>query len=149
MKRSHPLLAFAAIGLALIGMGCGKTVPTGAAADARAKLRMVGIEYAHYLGQHNGAVPHDEAEFRTFVDSQIAQVKDYGVKSAEELLTSPRDGQAVKVILGEKVAPPDQPETPWAAYEHTGVDGKRLAVNIRGTVFELDAQQFAQMVPIK
>ncbi|RIK85351.1 MAG: hypothetical protein DCC67_04155 [Planctomycetota bacterium] len=53
------------------------------------------------------------------------------------LLTSPRDGQPLVIVYGKRIAPKDSPNTPWAAYEQTGVDGKRMVAKVRGTVDEL------------
>lgn len=149
MKPAFTVAVLFALASGLLSAGCGGTATSGDEGRARTLLRAVGVEYGRYLGQHNGAPPSDEAAFRAFVDAQIAQTKDYGVASAEELLLSPRDGKPVKVIVGAKVTAPDQPDLPWAAYEQTGVDGKRLAVNARGTVVEFSSEEFSQAIPLK
>ena len=133
----------------IISLGCGGGKPTGDEARARAALRMVGIEYGRYLVANNGAPPPDEAAMRTFLDLQISRTPNYGVASADELLSSTRDGKPLQLICGAKVAPPDRPEALWAAYEQTGVDGRRLVVNTRGDVVELDAEAFDRDVPLK
>ena len=59
-----------------------------------------------------------------------------------------RDGQFV-VVYGKRLAPSESPGTPWAAYEQTGVDGKRFAVQVRGANEELSPEQFAAQFPSK
>ena len=112
-------------------------------------MRMVGVEYGRYLAEHNGAAPADDAAFRAFVDGQIAKTPDYGVKNAEELFACSRDGQPLTIVVGAKIVVPDQTDQAWAAYEQTGVDGKRLAVNTRGGVVELGADEFSRSIPAK
>jgi hypothetical protein len=127
-------------------VGCSGGAPGGDDQRVRAAMRMVGVEYSRYQSAHNGQPPPDEAAFRSFLDVQISKTPDYGVKSADELLTTTRDGQPLKVVYGKKAGPPDQPDTPWAAYEQTGVDGKRLVVNTRGTVVELASDEVNRIV---
>ncbi|RIK88185.1 MAG: hypothetical protein DCC67_00865 [Planctomycetota bacterium] len=143
-RGALPLLLVAALAAALLGCSGGATA--GDEERARAMMRMVGIEYGRFLASHNGQPPKDEAELRQFIDAQISQTPNYGVKNAEELLTSPRDGQPLKIIVGKKVAPPDPSGSPWAAYEQTGVGGSRLAVNARGQVQELSSEQIESVV---
>jgi hypothetical protein len=50
------------------------------------------------------------------------------------LLRTGRDGQPLVVIVGKKVENPERSPYPWAAYEKTGVDGKRLVSDTRGGV---------------
>jgi hypothetical protein len=128
-------------------LGCGGGVsPTGGDADfqARRRLSTVASFYGDYLGAF-GAPPKDQAAFRTFLDEREAGIKRMGVSGVDELLTSPRDSQPIVVIYGKKVAPPDSPNTPWACYEQTGVDGKQMAAQVRGEVKELAADEIAKL----
>jgi hypothetical protein len=92
--------------------------------------------YGDFLSA-NGAPPKDEAAFRAFLEERAAGLKRMNIGSIDELLTSPRDGQPLVIVYGKKLAPADSPNTPWAAIEQTGVDGKRMAAQVRGTVDEL------------
>lgn len=127
-------------------LGCGGGASGGGDDRARAMMRMVGIEYGRFLAAHNGQPPQDDAELRRFIDAQISQTPNYGVSSAQELLTSPRDGQPLKVVVGKKAAVADQPDLAWAAFEQTGVGGQRLAVNTRGLVQELSSAEVDRLV---
>jgi len=135
----------------LLGAGCGggSGAPTGSDAQTQAVMRLTGIEYGGYLAAHNGQPPKDAASFRQYLESRLDQLADYNVKSADDLLKSPRDGQPLVIISGKKVSAPDQGDFPWAAYEQTGVAGKRMAVNVRGGVADMTPEEFAQHVPIK
>ncbi len=149
-NRRAAIFALLGVAIALELMaasGCGGgSAATGDADRSRAAMRMVGIEYGRYLGANGGQPPADEAALRTFIEQQISRTPDYGVKSVDELLGASRDGQPLKIVVGKKVAPPDSPDMPWAAYEQTGVDGKRLVVNTRGAVTELPADEVERMI---
>jgi hypothetical protein len=133
----------------LLAAGCGGgSGASGSDAQTTAVLRLTGIEYGGYLASHNGQPPKDAAAFRQFLESRLDQLAGYNVKSADDLLKSPRDGQPLVIIVGKKVSAPDQSDYPWAAYEQTGVDGKRMAVNVRGGVADMTPEEFAQHVPI-
>jgi hypothetical protein len=112
-------------------------------------LAVLGLQYGSYLAEHNGAPPPDEKAMREFLESRLDELSAYNVKSADDLLGAGRDGQPVKIVVGAKVASPDQPQYPWAAYEQVGIDGKRLASNARGGVYELTAEEFAKQFPVK
>jgi hypothetical protein len=145
-------IRFLALLLGLItagAAGCGGSkAPTGAdAATAQASMRWLGLMYSRYIVAHNGQPPKDEASFRTFLETQMQELNQFGVKSADVLFQTSRDGEPLVVVYGKKVSAPDTPELCIAAYEKTGVGEKRLACNTRGGVFELDPEQFALQVP--
>jgi hypothetical protein len=134
----------------LLAAGCGGSGAGGGSdAQTTAVLRLTGIEYGSYLATHHGQPPKDAAAFRQYLESRLDQLAGYNVKSADDLLKSPRDGQPLVIISGKKVSAPDQADSPWAAYEQTGVAGKRMAVNVRGGVVDLTPEEFAQYVPVK
>jgi hypothetical protein len=111
-------------------------------------MRIVADEYGEFLATHGGQPPADVAAMRTFLESRLPTLSaDYDVKSPDDLLASPRDGQPLVIVCGKKIAPPDSPETPWAAYEQTGVDGKRLASGVRYGPVELTPEEFARQIP--
>lgn len=125
-------------------LGCGGGVsPTGGDADFQTRRRMgtVASFYGDFITA-NGAPPKDEAAFRAFLDERSAGLKRMNISSVDELLTSPRDGQPLVIVYGKKHAPADSPGTPWAAVEQTGVDGKRMAAQVRGSVDELAPDVF-------
>ena len=145
-----PALSRAATCLLLVVAGCGgQNSPSGGIAQVKGALTVLGMQYGEYLAQHGGAAPPDEATMRSFLESQLGELSGYGVKNVDDLLGASRDGKPLKVVCGAKVASPDYPDLPWAAYEQEGVDGTRAAVNSRGNVFELSAEEFARQVPIK
>jgi hypothetical protein len=129
--------------------GCGQSQRPADQREARGILQVLGREYGRYLVDHNDAPPKDEAAFRAYLESQMTRLKSYGVKQVDDLLKSPRDGQPLTIVCGQRIAAPDQPDLVWAAFEQTGVDGKRLACNVRGGVEELDATAFQQRIPMK
>jgi hypothetical protein len=143
------LLAPALIGLALAG--CGRNAaPSGDDALARRQMSVIAMLYGEYLQAHNNFPPKDEAAFRGFLNENGGSLlKLYNVPDLDKLLTSPRDGQKFVVVYGKRIAPKDSPGTPWAAHEQTGVDGKRLAVQVRGATEELSPEQFSAQFPSK
>jgi hypothetical protein len=143
------LLAPALIGLALAGCG-GAGAPRGDDAQARRQLSAVSALYGEYLQLHNNVPPKDQAAFHSFLNENGgSRLKLYNADSVDQLLKSPRDGQPFLVVVGKRLAPPDSPGTPWAAHEQTGVDGKRLAVQVRGATEELSPEQFSAQFPSK
>ncbi len=112
-------------------------------------MRLLGMQYAEYLAAHNNSAPADEAAMRSWLEAHMNELTPYGVKSVDDLLKSSRDGQPLVVVYGKKVADPNQPDMPWAAYEQTGAGGTRLACNIRGAVAKLGSEEFDKMVPVK
>jgi hypothetical protein len=129
-----------------ISPGCGKSpADSGQQDQIRAAMKLLGLEYGKFLVDHN-APPDDERALRIYLESRMNDLSAYGVKSVDDLLRNGRDGKPLQIIYGKTIAAPDRPDFPWAAYEHTGVDGTRLAVHARGGVQELDAAQFSQHV---
>src|SRR5262245_21867011 len=71
-------------------------------------------------------------------------LKEHG--DPEVLLVSPLDGKPIVVVPG--VTPgtaPGEDEQMIVAYEREGVNGKRMTVDIRGTVVIVSASDFAQI----
>lgn len=112
-------------------------------------MKVLGLEYGSYLTEHNGAPPPDEAAMRAYLQSRMADLNEYGVKGVDDLLRPGRDGQPIKVVSGAKIAAPDRSQFAWAAYEQTGVDGKRLLCDSRGGVYEIGDTEFSAQVPAK
>jgi hypothetical protein len=143
-----PVGFLVAVGVSLLGCGQGGE-PAGDEGQVRAALIVLGREYGSYLGEHNGAPPKDETALRAYLESRLGELSAYGVNSVDDLLRAGRDGQPIQVIYGEKVVSPDRPEYPWAAYEQVGVDGKRLASDARGGVYEIGDEEFSLQIPVK
>jgi hypothetical protein len=128
----------------LLGCGGGSTRVPQSARETAVALKLAGLQYGEYVAANNGAPPKDLESFRKFIDSRLADLVNYNVKSAEDVLSSRRDGQPFELICGKKIFDSDQPDLLWAAYEKTGVDGNRLAANVRGGVVELSAAEFTR-----
>jgi hypothetical protein len=117
-------------------------------AQLRATMTLLGLQYGTYLSE-KGAPPPDEPGFREYLQSRMAVLGDYGVKSADDLLRQGRDGQPFKVNYGIKNSLPERPEYVWAAYEQNGVAGMRLACDSRGGVHEITDVEYAQLFAAK
>jgi hypothetical protein len=145
-----PLTAWAVAGIVLL-IGCNQDASDSQASDANARQRIgaVGAAYGAYFQQNNGRPPKDVETFRKYLDSRQDLLTSYNVSSADEFLKSGRDGQPLVVVTGKSITGPDAMETPWAAYEQIGVDGKRIAVTARGGFFEYSPEEFTVQVPVK
>jgi len=109
-------------------------------------MNVLSIFYGEYLESHRGKPPQSSADFRQYLESRPEDLKRYKVKNPNQLMTSPRDGQPLVIVCGKRrLAPADSPGTPWAAYEQTGVEGKRMAVRVRGGVHDLSDDEVAQI----
>ncbi len=148
MRAATEMSWVVVVGLALPGCGNSKVQPDGNERTARVILRILADEYGEYLATHGGQPPKDAAAMRNFIESRMATLTaDFNVQSASDLLKSPRDGEPLVIVCGKRIAPPESPETPWAAYERTGVDGKRLASGVRYGPVELSPEEFSQQIP--
>ena len=143
--QRHVRIGAAAL-LMAAALGCGGGVsPTGGGDEfqTRRMLGLVATFYGDFLGER-GAPPKDEADFRAFLQERSQRLENMSL-SIDELLTSPRDGQPFVLVYGKRIAPPDSPNTPWAAYEKEGIDGKRLAAQVRGQIVELTSEEIAKL----
>jgi len=135
------------LGSWLLSAGCGGGVsPTGGDADFQTRRSMSAVAsfYGDYLSAH-GAPPKDEAAFRAFLQERSKQIERMNIGGVDGLLKSPRDEQPLVVVYGKRIAPPDSPHMPWAAFEQTGVDGKRMAAQVRGSIEELTTEEIEKL----
>jgi hypothetical protein len=134
------------LSIALAGCGRGMS-PTGGDDDFQARRSMSALAsfYGDYLSA-NGAPPKDEAAFRAFLDERKQRIDRMQLGGVDGLLKSPRDGQPLVVVYGKRLAPPDSPNTPWVAFEQTGVDGKRLGAKVRGSIDELSSEEITKIM---
>lgn len=109
-------------------------------------MYVLSVIYGEYLDSHLGKPPKDIGAFREYLESRADELEWYNIENLDQLLISPRDGQPLVIVCGKRLAPADSPGTPWAAYEQTGIDGKRMAVQVRGGVYELSADEIDQIV---
>ena len=89
--------------------------------------------------------PKTPTLFREYLQSRSEDLKRYNVETLDQLLVSPRDGQPLIIVTSQRRVPFGAPGMPWAAYEQTGVDGKRIAVQVRGGAHELTAEEIAKL----
>jgi len=89
-----------------------------------------------------GRPPADEAEFKSFISSNV-QLDSLHVGKIDELFVSERDGQTFAVLYGP---PRSGIQSGLVAYEQTGVAGKRLIASSLGAVTEVGPKKFAKLV---
>jgi hypothetical protein len=125
--------------------GCGRSAPPAGDAQLRAAMKLLGLQYGSYLADKGGPPP-DESALRNYLQSRLTVLRDYGVKSVDDLLRLGRDGQPLHLIYGRKVPLPEHPEYGWVAHELSGIDGKRLACDSRGGIYEITDAEFSQLL---
>jgi hypothetical protein len=139
MSRAIPGFAGLIAGLVIIPFtgGCGSEPvkydeTTLKAAD---QFRKVAVAYNQAAGRKRQVNSADD--LKPFL-------KEHGDPDA--LLVSPLDGKPIVVVPGitPGTAPADD-EQMIVAYEREGVNGKRMTVDIRGTVVIVSADDFAQI----
>jgi hypothetical protein len=134
MTRAH-LLASLATCLAL---GCGSSAPKQYDAktiDAAEQFRKIGVAFNQAF-QRNRRPPTVE-DLKPFLQQQ---------GDPATLLTSPLDGKPIVIVPGFS---PDKPaaegERSIVAYEQAGVNGKRMTVDVRGTIVFVTDDEFAKL----
>jgi hypothetical protein len=148
ITRNISLALAAGACLSVAGCGAGGVSDQSAANQQTAiALQLAGTMYGEFLARNRGVAPQDAAVVRKYVESRLSDLQANGVKSADDILISPRDGQPFVWATGRILAPPDPLDSPWAVYEAKGVDGRRMIASARGVVVELSQEEFAQRVP--
>jgi hypothetical protein len=134
----------------LVSGGCSSAKP-GPNNDERMTRAILGVLsefYGDYLQSHRGKPPKDNADFHKYLQSRAEDLKLYNVESPDQLINSRRDGRPLVIVSGRVVAPPDLPESPWAAYEQKGIDGIKFAVRVRGGIHELSEDEVSEIFSI-
>ncbi|WP_428304389.1 hypothetical protein [Lacipirellula sp.] len=131
--------------ICVIAAGCSRsgTTSTGSDNQLRAAMKLLGMEYGAYLAS-SGKAPTDAATLKTFLQSRMGQLQDFGVKSVDDLLPAGRDGQPLQIVYREISRPAENPNYAWVACEAIGSEGVRLACDSRGGVHEINEEQFSQ-----
>jgi hypothetical protein len=89
-----------------------------------------------------GHAPKDEADFKQAIASLNLPLDSFGVESVDELFISNRDGKPLVVTYGT-----GSPKNDVIVYESEGVNGVREVGYTLGRVAEVDAADFAKLVP--
>jgi hypothetical protein len=127
------------------GCGGGDAAPAAGDQQLRNAMVLLGREYGGYLAEKGGP-PASEEAMRGYLQLRLVDLADYGVKSADDVLRSGRDGQPLKVVVGSRVPTAERPEYVWAAHEQSATEGTRLACDSRGGVYELTDEEFAKQL---
>lgn len=110
-------------------------------------IKVLGLLYGQYVGQHMGRPPQDEQTFRAFVQRQEAFLKQFRLESADQVFQSERDGEPYTVVYGDLSKTGQFLGGPVVAWEKKGVGGRRYVVNSLGAVKEVTEEEFKQLVP--
>ena len=124
--------------------GCSQGDPFNSGSNdrkTRIVMNLLSVFYGEYLDSHQGRPPKDNDAFREYLETRTEDLNRYNLQSIDQLMTSPRDGQPLLIVCGKRLAPVDSPGTPWAAYEQQGIDGVKMAVQVRGGVQDLSADE--------
>lgn len=145
MTGQSPHIASVLAGcLLLVALGCSSGGPESPVPTRRdeGKLKLLGVEYGKFVALNENVPPRDQEEFLQYLRSRESRLAGYGLESIDELLVSPREGHKMIVVHGDKQGIMSPDGFPWAAYEETGVGGTRLVVSGRGTIVEMDQDEF-------
>jgi hypothetical protein len=128
----------------LVTLGCGPGGSDGLVETRRdeGKLKLLGIEYGKFVALNNNVPPRDQEVFVKYLRRRQSRLAGYGLKSMDELLVSPREGQKMIVVQDGKKGIMSPDGFPWAAFEETGVGGTRIVVSGRGTIVEMSEDEF-------
>lgn len=145
LQQAFRLAAVASIALLI---GCGSPVQTApVTSQSYPQLKVIGILAGRFMSENNGRPPRSREEFVDFLESIPQEWQGLGMRSVDEFLTSPRDGEPLVVVVGKKLGQASPSGLPWVAYEQTGVRGKFLAINARGGVTEMSEAELTKMFP--
>lgn len=149
--QNNAVLAAILMVCLLVNVGCssGKPGPEDNDRQTRAILGVISQFYGEYLSSHRGKPPKDNEAFYEYLGTRSDALKLFNVESPDQLYRSHRDGRPLVIVSEKLIAPPDAPESPWAAFEQQGLDGKILAVRVRGGIHELSVDESSQLFSIE
>ena len=130
--------------MALVLTGCGGGASTTTSNVDYAKVRAMSAFYERFMNEHRSQPPKDEQEYRDFLASKASELEGAGL-SVDEMFASPRGGP-ITWVYGRLPASSHAGMT-YIAYETTPVDGKRLAIAMRGMFEEMDETKFKTAFP--
>lgn len=142
MRISAAGLVFAMLTCVLIA-GCGDGASNQGAATDGSHLKFVADTYGLFLKNYR-RLPNDDGEFREFATKLAADDPKAKGQTIDQLFTSERDGKPFGLFTLKTPPPADSPQ---AAYEQVGVDGRRLVADTAGNIQEVDEATFRTMVP--
>jgi hypothetical protein len=147
VTRGRSLLVLA-VAVCLFG-GCQRgPTKTDLSPDEKHILKIVTL-YTDFRGAHQGRGPRDARELKDWAKGlKKEQLDARGIEDLDSAFISPRDNQPYVLVKPEaaRPGPGGRPAMLWV-YEKTGVDGKRMAANAMGYAFEMDEEQFKELVP--
>ncbi|MGB9688728.1 hypothetical protein [Thermogutta sp.] len=110
-------------------------------------IKILGLLYGQYMGQHMGKAPPNEQAFREFVQRQTGFLKQFHIENSEDVFRSARDGEPYAVLYGDLSRTGQLLGAPVIAWEKKGVNGRRYIVNTLGSVKEVTEEEFTKLVP--
>ncbi|MEQ8209119.1 MAG: hypothetical protein RH917_04740 [Lacipirellulaceae bacterium] len=144
-KRFAGLLLMLGVFLTLAS-GCGPTQKREPTTVEQAHLKVLGIMYGKFMSSSRGQAPKNEKELLAYLNANRPSWEKI-VGSAEELLISPFNKKPFVIFYGDQFSKHNTDGSLWMAHEQAGDGGQQRAINIRGDVELLDAQQVQQMFP--
>ncbi len=135
------------LGLASASLFWGCTSHTESKPQEESSIKVLGLLYGQYVGQHMGRPPQDEQAFRSFVQKQTAFLQQFHIDSPDQVFKSARDGEPYAVIYGDASKVGQLSGAPVIAWEKKGVGGRRYVANSLGAVKEVTDEEFKQLVP--
>jgi hypothetical protein len=139
-SRVVPASAVLGLGVFLLALsGCSSSAPPTydeATINAADQFRHIAVAY-NQASQRNNRRSLTAEDLKPFL-------KSHG--DPDKLLVSPRDGKPIVIVPGvSATTPQDDDDRMIVAYEQDGADGKRITVDIRGTVVIIPDSEFAQI----
>jgi hypothetical protein len=147
VTQTRSLLVLAAVACLFGGCSRGPS-RTDLSSDEKHILKITSL-YTDFRGAHQGRVPRDARELKDWAKGlKKDQLDSHGIEDLDGAFISPRDKQPYVLVKPEmgRAGPGGRPPMLWV-YEKTGVDGKRMAANAMGYAFEMDEEQFKELVP--
>lgn len=136
------LFIVVAIGLTI---GCGPTPPSVSSTNTNSQFKVIGLLGARYLQEHKNRPPQKRADIVKYFEGIPEEWTGLGMSTAEEFLTSPRDGQPLVVVTGGEFGPLSPNGLPYIAYEQTGENGKIMLIDARGSVTEMPESDLREL----